>query len=854
MVSGHITDEKTNGYIPGVNVSVKGTTLGTITDAQGNFKLSVQKGATLIFSFIGYRTKEMVINSASVNVQLSEEAENLREVVIVGSRFNPRSVADSPVPVDNIEAANLIATGQPTFDKMLTYKLPSFNSTQQTISDATGHFDPFDLRGLGPSRTLILINGKRKNQSSLVYINDTPGKGEVGVDMRSIPAAAIGRVEVLRDGASPQYGSDAIAGVVNVVLKENTNYSEITAFSGVTTEGDGLQVGIRANTGFEVGNGGFVNVSASFSDEEHTNRAGEPGFDLLFGQDESNAFIRENPNLGMTIGLPDMTTNDFFYNAAVPLKNGTSEVYSFGGLTYRRGLSFAAYRTPYWIPDPFNLLHAPGTTYSGFQPTFETDIFDKTLAFGLRGTKGDWKFDISSTRGSNSVDYTIGNTLNVDLGADSPTRFKAGGYEFENIVNNVDLSRNFNDKLILSFGSEFRTENFVTNAGDSSSYSGSGAQSFPGLQPGNEVDEMRYNIGAYTDLTYNLSDDFLIGGALRFENYSDFGSNFSWKFNARYKLFNDQLYFRGSVSTGFRAPSLHQIYLSNVQTTLSGGTVSNQGTFNNKSTVLRALAVPELKEEESFNTSAGIAFRSIDNLSVTVDVYRVEVNDRIVFTSSLANADVNTPLGRVLDDFNITSIKFFINAANTVTKGIDYVASYSNLGVGGGNLNVTLSANFNETELDGKIDTPEPIASSGNDIFDRKEQSRIETARPQSKFILNLNYNIGRLGLTLNNTRFGEVTWWHADNGLNEPLGMTDEEFDQTFSAKIVTDLRINYRITELIDVAFSANNLFNVYPDEIDNKGDFVTNLSGRFRYPWEVNQFGFNGTTLLGSVNFRF
>jgi iron complex outermembrane recepter protein len=854
-VSGRVVDSNSGQGVAGVNIQVKGTALGTITDGSGNFSIQISgERATLVFTFIGYKPKEVDVNSLSgvLNVPLEEDITSLRDVVVVGSRFNPRSIADSPVPIDNVDASSLISTGQLTFDKMLTYKLPSYNSTQQTISDATAHFDPFDLRGLGPSRTLVLINGKRKNPSSLVYINDTPGKGEVGVDMKSIPIAAIERVEVLRDGASAQYGSDAIAGVINVVLKERINYSNVNLFGGITTEGDGRVLGFRANTGFEIGNGGFINVSASFSDEQRTDRSGTPGKDDLFGEDESHPFIVANPDLGMTVGSPDMTTNDFFFNARVPLKDGQTEVYSFGGLTYRKGLSFALYRTPYWIPDTYNLLHPVGSIDDGFQPTFETDIFDNSLAFGIRGKKGEWQFDLSTTRGSNSVDYTVDNSINVALGPNSPTRFKTGGYYFSNTVNNVDLSRKFGN-LIFSVGSEFRIENFKAFAGDSSSYSGGGVQSFPGLQPDNEVNEVRYNIGIYSDLSYDISRNFLIGGAVRYESYSDFGSNFTWKFSTRLKFADDKWFLRSSVSTGFRAPSLHQIYLSNIQTLVSGGTVSNQGTFNNRSTVVKQLAVPELKEENSFNFTAGIAFRPTDRLSFTADFYRINVDDRIVFTSSLANDDVNTPVGKILDDYNITSIKFFINAVNTITQGIDLVANYSDISLGNGRMDITLSANFNENNIKGKINTPQPIAASNNDIFDRKEQSRILTARPNDKIVFGLRYDIGKLGITLNNTRFGEVTWRHADNGLNASLGMTDPEFDQTFSAKIITDLNLNYRITDFIDFSVSINNLFNVYPDVIDTKGDFVTDLGGRFKYPWEVNQFGFNGTTILGSINFK-
>ncbi|MGB0525319.1 MAG: TonB-dependent receptor [Flammeovirgaceae bacterium] len=853
-IKGKVKDGITGELLVGAHIIIKGTTQGATTNIDGEFTMRVNAlPVTLQLTYVGYVSKEVEIQDASSLIQVTLNAqEDLDAVVIVGSRFNPRSVTTSPVPIDNVQVQDLIQTGQPTFDKMLTYIVPSFNSTQQTVSDATAHFDPADLRGLGPSRTLVLINGKRKNPSSLVYINDTPGKGEVGVDMKSIPIAAIKRVEVLRDGASAQYGSDAIAGVINVILKDNVDYTNLNITSGITTEGDGFNIGYNLNTGVRVGTRGFVNVSTSFTKQEETNRAGSPGEDLLIGADASNPWIQANPDLGMRIGLPQMTTTDIFFNAKALLDDNT-ELYGFGGLTYRRGTSYALYRAPYWVADTFNIMHAPGTEYQGFQPTFETEILDNTLALGLRGKKRDWNYDISLNFGGNSVDYTVGNTLNRSLGQESPTNFNAGGYEFSHIVTNLDLARSFG-KANLSFGGEFRTENFISKPGEPASYEGLGAESFPGIQPENQVDVNRYNFGFYADLTVDVTDNFLIGGAARFEDYSDFGSNFTWKANARLKTADNKLVLRASASTGFRAPSLHQIYLGNIQTIVSGGTVSQQGTFNNQSPVIRALQVPELTYETSTNFTLGTALQATEHLSFTADFYAIQMMDRILFTSSIRSTDTTQLVTQVLQDYNITSIKFFTNAVNTNTRGVDIVASYEDIAIGDGKLNVTFSANLNETEIDGKIATPQPIADAGVDIFDRKEQSRITTSRPTSKMLLGLSYKLDKLTLILNNTRFGEVTWRHVDNGLNAVLGKTDEEFDQTFSAKIITDLYLTYAFTSQFQASIAVNNLLNVYPDRIDDGGDFITTLGGRFQYPWEVNQFGFNGTVLSGNIHIRF
>jgi iron complex outermembrane recepter protein len=861
-INGTVTDASNGEGLIGVTVLVKGTNSGTTSGSDGAYSLSAPSNATLVFSYVGFTTVEEPVNGQStIDVQMEENTQNLLDIVVVGSRFRPRSSLESPVPIDNISSAELATTGQFSLDQMMNYKVQSYNSSQQTISDATAHFNPADLRGLGPSRTLVLVNGKRKNASALVYINDTPGKGEVGVDMQSIPISAIKRVEVLRDGASAQYGSDAIAGVINIILKDDVEETNLNLFSGVTSEGDGYNYGFNANTGFQIAEEGFVNISTGFKTQEKTNRPGEPGEDVLFGVGPDDPWIINNPSLGMTVGQPEMTTFDVFYNAELPLMN--AKAYSFGGVTYRNGTSFALYRTPYFVPDNDFIYHKPGEVDNGFQPTFETDIYDRTFGVGVKGEVNGWSVDLSSTAGSNSVDYTVGNSLNVDLGSLSPTRFFAGGYQFSNIVNNLDLFREFGN-VSLGFGSEYRTENFIATAGEEASYIGSGAQSFPGIQPSNEVNKTRYNVGFYSDLEYD-NKVFLIGGALRFEKYGDFGETVNWKLNSRVRLLDNRLTIRTSASTGFRAPSLHQIYLSNVQTLVSGGAVSNQGTFNNQSPVIRGLEVPELKQEESFNFTFGGALELTENFSITADYYNIKVNDRVLFTGEIGFDDDDTSDNEVeviLNQYAVTSLKFFTNAVDTKTSGADIVATYSDLAIGSGNLDVSLSANFNTTTIEGSIKTPDPIIASGNEIFNRKEQSRIESARPRDKFLLGLNYEVGKITANLNFTRFGEVTWRHANNGLNgAPLGpggsnlpVDDAAYDQTFSAKIITDLSLAYKVSDQMIIALTINNLANVYPDEIDTKGDFVTDLGGRFKYPWEVSQFGFLGTVISGKINLRF
>jgi len=830
-VKGKVVDTKGNA-IPFATVVEKGTSNGTTTDDEGKFNLKVLKlPATLIFSSVGYTTVT-VTSSGVFSIILKEENVGLNEIVITGNRAKPRTILDSPVPIDNISAAQLASSGQVSVEQMLNYSVPSYNSSNQTISDATAHFDPGELRGLGPSRTLVLVNGKRKNLSALVYINDTPGKGEVGTDMKSIPAAAIDHIEVLRDGASAQYGSDAIAGVINIILKKDIDFTQVNINSGITSKGDGFNVGADVNTTLQIAGGGFINFTVGGFRQDITNRAGTPGGDGLFGVifgdpailNGTLPWLQQHPDMGMTIGQPSITKGEYFFNSEVPFKNGHGKFYTYGGLTYRKGKSFALYRAPYWVPDPFNLLHKAGTTYQGFQPTFETSIRDNTNVVGATFDFNDYKLDISGTFGRNAVDYTVGNSLNPDLGASSPTRFRAGGYRFSNLIGNVDLSKSYGE-LSIALGAEVKGERFIAVAGQPESYIGNGVQSFPGLQPSNAINATRTSGGAYLNADWDITKAFLISSAVRFETFSDFGNNTSWKISSRYKI-GEKTVVRGSYSTGFRAPALHQIYLSNIQTLVSGNTISNQGTFNNVSPVIRkGLGVPQLHAETADNVSAGFTYKPSNDANFSVDFYNVKVHNRVLFTGEIGfdgdNSTIN-PVEQILNDFSVTSIKFFINAVSTETNGVDVTANFRNFDFASGKLDINVAANYNHTYIVGEIATPPVLAANGYNIFNRKEQARITSARPKTKVILGLKYAKDKFTAHLNNTYFGEVTWQHA----------SDPTKDQTFSGKVVTDLIFGYKITDKISASLMVDNLLNVYPDVINTHGDFVTDLGGRIKY----------------------
>lgn len=880
VLKGTVHDENTNEPLIGASVSVTGTTIGSATALDGSFSLSVNAlPVVLNVSYIGFETQQIEVKTdATLSIKLSATYNALEDLVIVGSRGRPRTVLASPVPIDNVNISELKRSGQTTLDQMLTFKIPSYNSTNQTISDATAHFDPSELRNLGPSRTLVLVNGKRKNQSAQVYVNETPGRGEVGTDMKSIPVSAIERVEVLRDGASAQYGSDAIAGVINIVLKESTDAFDINLATGVTMQGDGITYSGDINKGFTVGDKGFLNLTGSFYHQDYTNRAGEPGGDGLFGflydvgaipiqaaggfeaspgnvatgaqiRNGNTDWQRDNPGLGMIVGQPEYDKYSAFANFGI--ESGLGKFYIDGGYTKRNGKSFALYRVPWWPGVPTdaasNALYNGKGIYQGFLPTFETSISDLILTVGDKFVINDWSVDISTSSGNNTVDYTVGNTINPSLGGSSPTSFNPGSYSFGHLVGNIDVNRSFN-KIGISFGLEARNEIYKVIAGQKESYIDGGAQSFPGLQPENALRQIRANVGAYAGFDYDITQSFFVGGAVRVENYSDFGKNLSWKLNVRQLLGDEKGAIRASVSTGFRAPSLHQIYLSNVQTLVVDGDVQQEGTFNNVDPVIHdLLGVPSLDAEKALNFTAGFTFMLLENLSLAVDYYNIKVDNRVLFSNQISTSSLpdGNPVKTNLQNSGVEAFKFFVNALDTRTSGVDVVLSYNNIDLGTNkDLDINFALNTNKTAILGEINAPKVFKDAGIEIFNREEKARVTSARPNLKYSLGANLTLDKFNFNLNNTYFGKVTWQHP----------ADPSLDQTFSGKILSDLIIAYNISENMNVNLTANNILNVYPDVIEAQGDLDTDLGGRFKYPWEVNQFGFMGATYKIGVNFKF
>ena len=850
-VTGKVLDADGAG-VPFATVIENGTSNGTTTDENGAFQLSVSKLPTNITaSFVGFETKKLYVNSEyNVSITLQEESVGLDEVVVTGNRAKPRTILDSPVPIDNIGVKELTSSGKTTIERMLTFKVPSFNAQNQAISDATAHYDPADLRGLGPSRTLVLVNGKRKNQSAQVYLNRTPGKGEVGVDLKSIPVAAIERVEVLRDGASAQYGSDAIAGVINMVLKKNVSYSTVTTKAGITSEGDGFNIGADYNTAFNFGDGGYLNITLGYYNQKLTNRAGTPGLADLPANPQQNwvDWATENPDLGMHVGQPDMEKKDFFVNMSHPVGED-AEFYSFHGYTTRTGRSFAYYRAPYWRQSSVGdagFITRP-EDFIGYQPTFETAIDDHINAMGINFSMSDnWNADASVTYGANTVFYTVNNSVNRDYLADhgtSPRTFHPGGYRLQNLIGNLDLTGTLSDQVSLALGLEYKKEYFSAYEGDPRSYYKGGSDSFAGIKPAEAGDWDRNNFAAYAQLDYDLSDDLLLGVAGRYEDYSDFGDNFSWKVNGRYKL-GDGGALRASYSTGFRAPTLHQRHLTNSQYIIVAGSSEPllQGTLANDNAAVAALGVPNLFAETAKNLSAGLTYRFNNNFSASFDIYQINVDDRVLFSSQIGaldgNLDGSDAVEQILVNNNVVAVQFFINAGNTKTTGADLVLNYK----GDTGFGASLAANFNSTTLDA-ITTPSALAAGGYNIFDRQEQGLITNSRPKSKMLLGLSQDWDKWSLELNNTLFGKVTVTAPESGGT----------DQELSSKMVTDINMSYKFTDKLTLNGNVGNLFDVYPDPTDPATN-TSQAGTRFIYSSEVQQMGQLGTNFSLGLNYQF
>lgn len=839
LVRGKVTDNS-GSPVPGVSVFEKGTSTGTSTSADGNYQLQVSNtGAVLVFRTLGYAVQEVPLNSRStLNVTLVSEATAIQGVEVVGSRSLNRSVTQTPVPIDIIPISRITnSVGQLDLNQLMQFVAPSFNSNRQTGSDGADHIDPATLRGLGPDQTLVLINGKRRHQSSLVNLFGTRGRGNTGTDLNTIPAAAIERIEILRDGAAAQYGSDAIAGVINIVLKSSTDEFTGNVNGGLTSKGDGENVNINGNYGFKIAEKGFVNVTADYLYRNRTNRAEDP---TVVGEDKVPRRF---------YGDALMENFSAMYNARIPIAEN-AEVYSFGGYNQRYGNAYAFTR---YATDSRNI---PSIYPNGFDPQIVSNIGDRSVSVGVRGLLKGWNVDLNTTYGINRFHYYVEKTLNASLLERTLTRFDAGGFQLSQQTTGLYFTRFFENVLPkgtnVAFGTEFRAENYKIFAGEEGSwkaygaydlvpndqggvdteYKAAGSQGFPGFQPANFADESRTNLGVYADFEFNFSSHFMVAAAGRFERYNDFGNTLNGKLAMRYEI-SPALAFRGSVSTGFRAPSLAQIYFNTTYTNVVRGVVIENLLARNQSNITRLLGVEPLKQEKSVNASLGFTSRPAPGLSITVDGYYVKIKDRIVLTGDF-DADNAPEIAGDLQSLNVSVVKFFTNALDTRTLGLDAIVTYTTRLGGDHNLTTTLAANFNDLET-GDIKTSPKLAGRKDIYFSERERSFLVASAPPSKINLTFDYRYRKFSSNLRFVRFDRIR-----------LQNYDLEYD-VFDAKITTDLSLGYQIAKSLNFVVGASNIFNVYP----NRQDATLTDSGGI---YEPVQMGFNGTYFFSRLSFKF
>ena len=787
----------------------------------------------------------------------SLSTQGIDEVTVTGSRNKKRTAIDTPVPVDVIDVKQISqATGQVDVNQLLQFAAPSFNSNKQSGSDGADAVDPATLRGLGPDQTLVLLNGKRYHQSSLVNLFGTKGRGNSGTDMNTIPLDAIKRIEVLRDGASAQYGSDAIAGVINVILNDRKQGFEAKAFYGLnlfrSPHGgnavvsdknlDGLTLDVSGNYGTKIGrNGGFLNVTGEVVSKGYAIRNANPELYTAprqrFGDAKSNNYY-------------------IFYNAEIPVSAKT-DLYSFGGFSYRNTDAYA------WTRDAEADGNVPSIYPNGFNPIENTEIKDFTFNNGLKFKLANWDLDVFNAFGSNQFMYNINNTVNATLGANSKTSFDAGGHSLLQNTTGFNASKPFDvlEGLNIALGAEFRYEQFKIIKGEEQSYSAydingnivtastpqnllvinplsgnvrpAGSQGFPGYS--SAVDQGRNNFAAYLDTELDLTKNWMISAAGRFENYNDFGSTINGKFSTRYKI-TKGFAFRGSVSTGFRAPSLVQKFYGLNFTNFQGGQLVTIQLASNDSALAKAVGIPQLKQEKSVNGSAGFTFNS-NKFTATVDGYYVKVKDRIVLTGNFDQSD--DKIGQILIDNHVDQAQFFTNAIDTKTLGLDIILTYSE-NIGSGKLTSSFAANFNDMEITSVNTTPE-LKGKEDVYLSPREKAFILASAPKNKFNLSLNYKIHKFNTNLQLVRFDKVTL----------IGYNGADDFQKYGAKVTTDLSFGYDFSKNFNWTIGAKNIFNRYPNlQVPAVSDGNTESGGIF----DPVQMGFAGRQIFTRIHYTF
>ena len=762
----------------------------------------------------------------------------LDQVIVTGTRVTDRTVAESTAPIDILTAEVLQSTGTTDLATALGRLLPSLNFPRLAISDGSDAVRPAQLRGLSPDHTLVLVNGKRYHTGALVNVNGTQGRSSAPVDLNTIPMSAIERVEVLRDGASAQYGSDAIAGVINIVLKSGDRGGNATVRHGQYSAGDGQQTSVLADAGFKLGADGFLHLAVQGDQQDQTDRA-RPFLGVVTPTSAPRGRVVQRQ------GDPEIDSYSGSYNARYPIDEVLT-LYSYGIHTRRDTLSNGFFRP---AGDARNI---PSIYPDGFLPRINNVSTDYGFVGGLEtATAGGTNIDFSYTYGSSELTFDIKNTLNRSLGPTSPTQFYAGALEVRQHVLNLDFNKLLDwglaFPLTLSYGVEWRGDIFEQSPGEPLSYALGpfanipGAQVFAGFKPSDGGEFDRHNFSAYAGLEGDLTEKFSAGIAARAEDYSDFGDTTTGKLTARY-AFTDAVALRGTVSTGFHAPSLQQQYFQSTATNFivlpppQGNTPFDIVTFRVNNPAGIALGAEPLRPEESTNYSLGLVLKPVERLYITIDAYRIELEDRITLSENLTSTAVRNYLNA--NGFpGVGGGRYFTNAIDTTTDGIDIVGTYG-WEMGSGTLDLTAGYNYTRTKIDRVAPNPATLAAIDPTAlrFGRVEIGRFEVGAPRDKLLFGGLWKTGGWDFSANATRYGEITVRNANPAQ-----------DQTFEPKWTLDLAATLKVDRW-NFTLGGDNVLNEYPDEVP----FVNSTGGQLPYASSAAPFGFNGAFVYGKVGY--
>ncbi|MGZ5201729.1 MAG: TonB-dependent receptor plug domain-containing protein [Telluria sp.] len=760
-------------------------------------------------------------------------AEPMATVNVVGSRrVGNASSTDTPVPVDFIPLTKAAEQGgQFDLAQTLTYISPSFNSTRQTGADGADLVDSAALRGLGSDQTLVLINGKRRHTVALVNLFGARNRGNTGTDMNAIPLLAVKDVQVLRDGAAAQYGSDAIAGVMNIELKKSLGCESVVG-AGEYSKHDGKNWLASAYCGVPVA-GGVLGITGEYANRGRSNRADADNPRIIGDTKVNNQTVYINGEFGAGDGK-------LYVTAGAQNRDASSGAWARGGLGSDD------------IPSRNSAAMYPG----GFVPFINGTIDDRYGTIGYRmQLPGDWHMDLSQTFGSNRMMYNISHTLNASIAnldlskggkGVSADHFDAGGFQFRQLTTNADFARFYPgvlEGMNAAFGFEYRKENYQIFAGEPGSYidadgvgfgGNAGSQGFPGFQPGDATNQDRHSHAAYLDVETDVTQRLKLQTALRYERFSDFGSTVNGKLAGAFKAV-DGVLLRASASTGFRAPSLQQAYFSSTFTDFISGVPMDVVLAPNGGKVANAAGIPKLHEEKSKSYTAGLTWAPASGTSITADIYRIDIDGRIVLSGRF-DADNYPALGASLSALGVGQAQFFVNSVDTRTQGLDLTVSHrANLGAG--KLTTYLAANFSKTEVTG-VHAPASLKGYEDVLLSDRERLFIEQGAPRRKATLDFDYTLGQLETDFKIIHFGPQTLG-TFSGPPVP--------NQYYAPKTSADLALTWAFTEKTRFTVGANNIFNVHPsvqnpDETDNG----------FKY--ESVQFGLNGTSYFARLSHRF